>query len=629
MAHMIPPTPKEFNPKSDEGKVFNALKLLPDDYYVFHSVVVKEIVDKNKHEKEIREREIDFVVANRKKGILFIEAKNGNNIKYRNRTWYYSSGKIMPHGGPYHQAETAKYAFMDKLKNHDNEDIKNIYYNCKFFYTVWFFDMDRPLFEEMNCQAGLPEDIVIDLTMFSKDLLDPLNAIEKIFRIQVPVSSDGSSSKTVTTMLSEAQFKMLLDDVFCPEFNLIPSPQCKSIMLEQQMVQLLYEQYRLLDFLEDQNTAVINGAAGTGKTMLAVEKARRNSIEQEKVLFLCYNRLLCDHLNHDWKQNSNKELRTQFSNVDFMTVHQLTQKITGNYKDVDGLLTWLFECLDEPERFGYQHVIIDEGQDFGLLDNDPDNNDAETNSSLFDTLQEVVLSAGGTFYVFYDKYQMIQGGGNIKYKLLSCIENSDCRLSLHYNCRNTQEIASTSVTPLKDYKNKAIRPKTACSWYAPVPPTMHLVGSEKKIRNALNTVLDSYLEKAVNDVVILVQGPAEYSAIAEYLTPGTGVNNGYFLYPYHNVEFRVSTCIKFKGLEADAIVLIGLNKGSFVGQKGLEFYVGTSRAKQYLDFIAMLKQEEYSDVIHALSPDAPTPKNQPVVLRNILAEIFSAVVTTQ
>ena len=64
----------------------------------------------------------------------------------------------------------------------------------------------------------------------------------------------------------------------------------------EQMNQLLREQYKLLDFLEDQDTAVINGAAGTGKTMLAIEKARRHSIEGEKVLFLCYNRMLCDKL---------------------------------------------------------------------------------------------------------------------------------------------------------------------------------------------------------------------------------------------------------------------------------------------------------------------------------------------
>ena len=68
MAHMIPPVPKEYDAKSEEGIVFNALRDLPDDYYVFHSfspTVVSEGI--------IYEREIDFVVANQKKGILCID----------------------------------------------------------------------------------------------------------------------------------------------------------------------------------------------------------------------------------------------------------------------------------------------------------------------------------------------------------------------------------------------------------------------------------------------------------------------------------------------------------------------------------------------------------------------------
>lgn len=66
MAHMIPPVPKEYDEKSDEGAVFRALQKLPDDYYVFHSVrgtVVENDV--------VYERELDFVVANAKK-VFFV-----------------------------------------------------------------------------------------------------------------------------------------------------------------------------------------------------------------------------------------------------------------------------------------------------------------------------------------------------------------------------------------------------------------------------------------------------------------------------------------------------------------------------------------------------------------------------
>lgn len=612
-AHMIPPVPKDFDKKSDEGIVFRALKKLPEDYYVFHSVVVNDVVNNS-----LVEREIDFVVVNRKKGVLCIEAKNGKGIQYYDRAWHYTSGALIKHDGPYNQAATAKYALRARMKEHPNKDVKKIVYRCKMLHAAWFFGMTRESFERLNDQ-GLPEDAVMDLTLFAEDLKDPSNTIDRIFNICIPID-EGANIKTE---ISVEEFQMLLDSVFCPEFKLVPSPSSKSIIIEEQMNQLLYEQYRLLDYLEDQNTAVINGAAGTGKTMLAVEKARRNSVEGDRVLFLCYNRLLCNHLNNTHKKAESKSYRKQFKNVDFMTISRLAKEKTGNYKDFDGLINWLFECIDDPEKFGYQHVIVDEGQDFGLIDAGIGVGEAEKNCSIIDTIQEVVLESGGTFYLFYDKYQMIQGGGNVEYKLPDCITNSDCRLSLRFNCRNTKEIAQTSVTPLRDNKNKAIKPKTACTWYEPVKPVMHLVGSEKKAVGALNKVLAKYQEAKIKDVVILTQGKIEFCCIADHLDQGQGEDEGFYVYSFNGATYRVTTCIKFKGLEADAIAMIDLDKNSFMGFKGLEFYVGTSRAKQYLDFIAQITPMEYAYVIGALDSDAPIKKDLDK-MRKVLGGVFSA-----
>ena len=398
-AHMIPPVPKDYDRKSQEDIVFNALKKLPEDYYVFHSVVVNDVVD-----HELIEREIDFVVVNQKKGILCIEAKNGRGIHYSDRTWYYTSGKVMKHGGPYNQAAGAKRALRTRMLNHPDQEIRRLSYRCKMLHAAWFFGMTKEDFEILN-EEGLPEDAVMELTLFSDDLHDPSSTINRIFSISVP----NGAGECVETDMNSEEFQALLESVFCPAFNLIPSPAAKGAMIEEQMNQLLYDQYRLLDFLEDQNTAVINGAAGTGKTMIAVEKARRNSIEEERVLFLCYNRLLCNHLNEMHKNADSKSYRRQFKNVDFMTISQLAREKTGNYKDYDGLMDWLLTCMDDPEQFEYKHVIIDEGQDFGIIDTEVSTEDAERNCSIIDALQEVVLESNGTFFLFYDKYQMVQG----------------------------------------------------------------------------------------------------------------------------------------------------------------------------------------------------------------------------
>lgn len=610
---MIPPEPKDFDEKSEEGVVFAALSKLSDDYYVFHSVIVNDVVN-----HALVEREIDFVVVNQKLGVLCIEAKNGKNIRYHDRHWIYSSGEKMKHGGPYNQAATAKRALREKMRYHDNNDIQDVSYRCKMFHAVWFFRMTREVFKTINSK-GLPEDALLELTMFADDVADPTSSIEKIFKLNIPINEDLD----VVTNINNNEFQLLLDCVFCPEFNLIPSPSAKNMLIENSMNQLLYEQYRLLDFLDEQEFAVINGAAGTGKTMLAVEKARRNSIDEETVLFLCYNRLLCDHLINVYKKNHSKAYRKQFANVDFMTISQLAKEKTGNYRDFDGLIKWLVECCDEPEKFGYKHVIIDEGQDFGLIDATVDLSEAEMNCSVLDWLQEAVKEAGGTFYLFYDKYQMIQGGNNVKYKIPDCITNSDCRLSLRYNCRNTKEIAQTSVTPLKDCKNRVIKPQSACSWYEPVRPRMHIIGSQKRAIKTINEILDKHYENGVEDVVILTPGKEEFSCIADYLEQGYGDVDKYLTYQHNGVNYKVTTCIKFKGLEADAIILVDLDKSSFTGYQGLEFYVGTSRAKQYLDYVVCMVPNEYPEVIASLDSDAPI-KSDPEKLRKVLGTLFAS-----
>lgn len=162
---MIPATPKEFDERSHEGDVFNALKKLPDDYYVFHSVSTVGVTDDN----VFYERELDFVVANPKKGILAIEVKAGNNIKFDGRTWRYSSGGAMSHGGPYNQAATAKRALSNKFTSHSDERIRALYSKTKFMHAVFFPEMTA---EQMKAMNGLPEDADIRITMCAEKLVN-------------------------------------------------------------------------------------------------------------------------------------------------------------------------------------------------------------------------------------------------------------------------------------------------------------------------------------------------------------------------------------------------------------------------------------------------------------------------
>ncbi len=606
-ANMIPCTPRDFDPRSREGDVFISLSRLSEEYYVFHSM---HVVNNDEVLKRQYEREMDFVVVHPKKGILILEAKAGTDIDYRNGRWFYSGGKEMDrYDGPYNQAQSAIKTLRNKIEHHYDEDVRALFPKLSFHHGVVFVEMTKESFSRIN----LPPEATLQITMLAEDLVSPAKKINEIYSYNSSKDSEG---------LSPEEFTVLLERVLCPEFHLVPSGDADNILLGERMKQLLYEQYKVLDFIDDQSSAVISGAAGTGKTMVALEKARRHSLNGEKVLFLCYNRLLCSSFIQLYKECNNKTLSKQYKNVSFYTINKLVYDATGKFDDYENLIVWLKDCIKGIKQFDFEHVIVDEGQDFGLIDSELEASEelALNNCSIVDLLQEVVLSKNGTFCLFYDKYQTIQGHDEQEYLLPSCIDNSECRLSLKTNCRNTTEIAKTSLTPIKDQKNKAVKIKTAGLWTTASVPVMHLIENNEKQVLCLDSIISRLVKSGINDIVILSLNSIEKSSIFSYLSKND--DDDYYLYQYENLSVKVSTCRRFKGLEAEAVILMDIDAASFSGKRALEFYVGASRAKLYLDLICQICPEEYYSVVHSIDQSAPN-RSDPERMREVMSKVFS------
>ena len=101
-----------------------------------------------------------------------------------------------------------------------------------------------------------------------------------------------------------------------PYFKLVPVQKWDIEVREELFLRLTKEQSILLDFLEEQDRAVIGGGAGTGKTILAAEHARRLSGEANKVLFLVYNSLLRKNISEEhFKMEKNIDVQSFFSLV--------------------------------------------------------------------------------------------------------------------------------------------------------------------------------------------------------------------------------------------------------------------------------------------------------------------------
>ena len=546
MAIMIPHVPNDFAPESREGDMFFSLQKLPDDYYVFHSFRIINIID-----SEWKENEIDFVIFNRNKGIICLEAKAGH-IHCDEGIWYYSSGKEMR--DPFAQANSNKWKSNNEIYNfyHNNEILKH----CKMLSAVWFPSVSISALSKIV----LPTNASKELILTSEDLVDPKNSIERIFSIHTSVKEYGKMIP-VESGLTKEEANSLLHNILCPSFNILPSKTLELDYKREKFNSLISEQCNLLNYLEEQRSAVINGAAGTGKTMIALEKARRHSVKGEKVLFMCFNVKLKEFLERNYN----------YPNVDFYTIDGFACKLCNTQTaDFSDLELCLLE-MEEARSFPYQHVIIDEGQDFGQS--------RIEEANILKQLEDIVLSSDhGTFYVFYDKLQLVQS-----INLPAFINEADCRLTLYKNCRNTRKIAETSFKPLQT------EPKLFDSAIAGTLPK--IIFAESEISIALNRAIHDILDNGITNIQIISCAPAGRSFVEEYLT-----TNGNYL--YRKTEIAFTTCRKFKGLEADAVILVDVDYDTICDQNKL-FYVGASRARLDLFIICNLSDNECTQVIEA------------------------------
>ena len=91
---------------------------------------------------------------------------------------------------------------------------------------------------------------------------------------------------------------------------------------EHEVVRLTAGQYDLLNTLRFQRRASIVGGAGTGKTMLALEKAQRLAREGYRTLLVCFNSPLAREL-----ADLAAETSAQTGLLDVRTFHQLCEDL--------------------------------------------------------------------------------------------------------------------------------------------------------------------------------------------------------------------------------------------------------------------------------------------------------------
>ena len=181
------------------------------------------------------------------------------------------------------------------------------------------------------------------------------------------------------------------------EFDRVPSLSHRLDQLDQQIVRLTENQYRILDAVWENPRILVNGGAGTGKTFLAMETARRHADAGQSVLFLCRNPNLATFLQRQLLGSLVHVCHFDLSTRLDQRFHVL---VVDEFQDL--LAPDLFLSLDDLVEGGLAHGIC---RFFGDLDN----------QRLFDAIDD-----------------------NTALDLLS--EDHYFRYKLTDNCRNTSQI---------------------------------------------------------------------------------------------------------------------------------------------------------------------------------------------
>lgn len=525
---MYPRAIERINAPYSEEQVYKALAKLNDTYIIFHSV---QWVKRNLS-KSFTWYENDFLILSKKYGILVLEVKGGR-IYFKDGIFHQvnldtGEDKELNEGNdPLSQAKRGIFHFRDIL----NKCIPNISKRISIVPCVWFPSTDLNTIDKMPLVYEESKEAILDCNSLDK----PVKALEGVFNFY--------GSEKLTDVTDEEIEK--IRDAIAPDFDLVPSPSIIKGELDYLFLRLTNEQAGLLDYLQEQRVATIQGAAGTGKTLIALEASRRFAQEGKKVLFLCFNKYLFEHLKFD----------CPIDGVDFYNINSFVGKYSSLDISVPKIRSEELQKIDIDE-FNYDAVVIDEAQDF--------------EDSEIQFLSDMCELKNATFYTFFDKNQLLTTS-----KVPDWITKSECRLVLTKNCRNTYEIACTSYNVID------VPIKAQIGVVKGVQPTVTFTH-----KNDLLTIgkLIKYFKDDDNgykdNEITILSLVSEDKSIMKDVTAIDGIK---ISRERNNSNVFYTTAKKFKGLENKVIIITDIDESSFSddAQKRV-FYVACSRATHRL-----------------------------------------------
>ena len=554
MAIMIPSQISPEIKSNAERYIYRWFEQAPgtEDWIVLHSLGI------NNHRSVIH-GEVDFFVLVPDVGIFALEVKGGR-VKRENGIWYFTDkynhtdSKIR---GPFDQTWDGIYSIRRSLQEKIDEQHSHL--------TRLFFGIGVMFPDVTYSSVGIDE---AQWQVF--DCNDGNRVREYIERI-----AEGSIT------LWEKQFGEVkrwnrpstndvryLAGLLRGDFDRIPSLRVQYNYAEDRLVSLTDNQYHCIDQLEDNPRCLISGAAGTGKTLLAIEETKKAVARGEQVVLLCYNSIL-----GAWLKDRFSELPTALRPKYVGTIHgymlqmvndsgiQLT--IPSNSQDLSSFFedTLPSLAIDIARNRSYQldRIIVDETQDIM----------SEKYLLFMDACLKRGLARGR--WVFFGDFfkQAIYKQYMSPDTFFSKLENFSAfiKYKLKINCRNSKNICEeiktvSRITNETQYYGIADGPQVEYITYC----------SQDDERKKLVELITILREHSVEPGRITILSPRKRSNSVVSLLNEIKVQD-YSIPAPEDISF--STIHGFKGMENTVIILTDIE--SFEDDQLM--YVAFSRAR--------------------------------------------------
>jgi hypothetical protein len=425
MTRMLPDSPDHSATRSEQ-EVFRLIKEAPnsDEFYCLHSVGLA------RHQRKSY-GEADFIVIG-PLGVFCLEVKGGEILR-KSGAWQigWPGKSYLSKEGPFKQSQGTVHPLIKELATRVSLDFK------RKVLVGWGVIFPDVTFAEEDPEWDLK--VVCDIRK-KHDFMAFLDRLANYTR-----ERELNAGRKYPERLTSTDCRKVVD-CFRRDFDLVQRVRDLIVESRRELVELSDQQYSVMQHMLDPlNPRVMcPGAAGTGKTLIGIETARRLGRQGLSVLFLCFNRVLGEHIRG--------EISTNDGNVQVWSLHQFMRHIVNDsdqgdrlreaeqntndtgklFRDVypDLFETAILELTDRGEFASFDALVIDEGQDILF-------------SPTIDAIGMALRGglAEGRWILFYDPGLQSDLYGHMDKKVIeTLVSYHPINLSVQDNFRNPEPI---------------------------------------------------------------------------------------------------------------------------------------------------------------------------------------------